>query len=446
MSLWLLIALLTCSVAALIARPLLKPPGGALTRADYDARVYADQLREVTREATRGVLSAEDAEAARREISRRLFELEGERDQPVAANSQPWERRTALALAVLAPLLAILMYQQLGKPALPDQPSAMRAPGTEADEAAGLAKILKELGERLRQEPADLDAWVALGLTLAAAGKPVEAAEALRWASRISGGQPDLVAYYGEALVRVAGGTVTEQAIEAFLDANAADPTEPRARYYLALADHQSGRREEALAAWQKMAAESPADAPWRAAVEARIRQVARELGKEPEALIPPPAPGDATPPLAEVLNSPTVQAMVKRLAERLEGTPGDVEGWLRLGRSYAVLGEKDKSLAAYGRAVTAAPERADAIDAFGAALIGAGAGFPPEYLAALTRRQAADAKDATALWYLGHAAKLQGRNDEARALWLQLKPLLPPNDPRSAELARALDALKPGP
>ena len=33
------------------------------------------------------------------------------------------------------------------------------------------------------------------------------------------------------------------------------------------------------------------------------------------------------------------IEGMVERLAERLKGEPDDVEGWLRLIRSYAVLG-----------------------------------------------------------------------------------------------------------
>ena len=38
------------------------------------------------------------------------------------------------------------------------------------------------------------------------------------------------------------------------------------------------------------------------------------------------------------------IRGMVDRLAGRLEQDGGDVEGWLRLMRSYAVLGEHDKA------------------------------------------------------------------------------------------------------
>jgi cytochrome c-type biogenesis protein CcmH len=38
---------------------------------------------------------------------------------------------------------------------------------------------------------------------------------------------------------------------------------------------------------------------------------------------------------------------MVARLAERLQNDGSDVEGWMRLVRSYMVLGESDKARAA---------------------------------------------------------------------------------------------------
>jgi cytochrome c-type biogenesis protein CcmH len=38
------------------------------------------------------------------------------------------------------------------------------------------------------------------------------------------------------------------------------------------------------------------------------------------------------------------IRGMVDRLAARLKQDGGDVEGWLRLTRSYAVIGERDKA------------------------------------------------------------------------------------------------------
>ena len=42
---------------------------------------------------------------------------------------------------------------------------------------------------------------------------------------------------------------------------------------------------------------------------------------------------------------------MVDGLAARLEEEPGDLDGWLRLSRAYAVLGEPERAKAAVDRA-----------------------------------------------------------------------------------------------
>ena len=38
------------------------------------------------------------------------------------------------------------------------------------------------------------------------------------------------------------------------------------------------------------------------------------------------------------------IRGMVGRLSDRLHAQGGDVEGWLRLVRAYAVLGDRDKA------------------------------------------------------------------------------------------------------
>jgi len=64
---------------------------------------------------------------------------------------------------------------------------------------------------------------------------------------------------------------------------------------------------------------------------------------------------------------SDMVRGMVERLAARLQRDGSDVEGWLRLVRAYAVLGQRDEAqsaAAAARRALAADPEKIRRIDA----------------------------------------------------------------------------------
>ena len=60
------------------------------------------------------------------------------------------------------------------------------------------------------------------------------------------------------------------------------------------------------------------------------------------------------------------IRGMVERLSERLHRDGSDVEGWLRLVRSYMVLGESDKARAAVAdarRALAGDPGKLQRLD-----------------------------------------------------------------------------------
>lgn len=58
----------------------------------------------------------------------------------------------------------------------------------------------------------------------------------------------------------------------------------------------------------------------------------------------------------AHAVTPQQIQAMVAKLAERLQDNPGDGEGWLMLARSYNALGRFPEASAAFGRATSLLP------------------------------------------------------------------------------------------
>lgn len=63
-----------------------------------------------------------------------------------------------------------------------------------------------------------------------------------------------------------------------------------------------------------------------------------------------------SSPEGEHALSAEQISAMVERLALRLQENPNDGQGWLMLGRSYAVLGRYPESAAAFGRALSMLP------------------------------------------------------------------------------------------
>ena len=70
---WLFAGLLTAVAVGLLLLPLVRRTDETPPRQAYDMTVYRDQLTELERDLERGVLSPDQAAAARTEVERRLL-------------------------------------------------------------------------------------------------------------------------------------------------------------------------------------------------------------------------------------------------------------------------------------------------------------------------------------------------------------------------------------
>ncbi|MBV8494174.1 MAG: c-type cytochrome biogenesis protein CcmI, partial [Alphaproteobacteria bacterium] len=304
MSLGLAIALigLTSLALAILLVPLLLRRQTDLSRESYNLAVYRDQLAEVERDAGRGLIGAEQAEAARAEIGRRILAL-----APRSAVEPPKSSASFAVAAItvlLLPFAAWLLYARLGMPGLPDEPFAERAAAAKAvaggAEHLDLGEAIAKIGAHLKEHPEDLTGWLLLARTQVSLGQYAEAVEAYRHAADLSGHRPDIMGDWGEAQVLAANGTVTPEAREAFETAVADKESAPRSRYYLALAKAQQGDTKAALQGWVDLAADAPADAEWLPLVRQRIAEAAAKIGVDPANLktssgMPSPAAVAAT-------------------------------------------------------------------------------------------------------------------------------------------------------
>jgi len=357
-ALWIAAAALTVATLALVLAPLLRSRTPPPARVEFDLAVFRDQLAEVDRDWERGLLDAEQAEAARIEVERRMLAAA---DDKTPAPPEPRHRHGGLVFAALAIVLvpagAFGLYLTLGTPGIPDQPwAARKTPGPAAEGPASMETAVTKLAERLQSDPDNADGWILLGRSYLTLERYPEAAEAFRRALALNGTEPDLAAAYGEALVAAAGGQMTPDARQAFQDALGSAPDNPKARYYLALDRAQQGDLEGALQGWVDLVRISPPDAPWLPTVRQQITRAAAELGIEPttgEAAPPGPTRADmeAAAEMSAEERGQMIRSMVERLAARLEDQPDDRDGWLRLARAYEVLGEPDKARDARARA-----------------------------------------------------------------------------------------------
>ena len=348
------------SVAAVLAvlRPLTRK--SRTDRAGSDLLVYQDQLEEIGRDSSAGLIGDAEAEAARIEVSRRLLAA-ADTQPPAPERTQPlWHRRAAaVAALIVLLLLPICLYAALGSPDIPGQPAYARA--AKPPDRQTVANLIGQIEERLAQNPNDGAGWQVIGPVYMRLGRFDDAVMAFRKSLALNGETAGRLTALGEALVGAANGVVTDEAKKSFERAVALDPREPKARFFLGLADEQDGNAAAAAAKWRALLEDAPANAPWLAFVR---ESLARVTGEPVESAGPGPGPEEtaAAQSMTETQRTAMIRGMVAKLADRLRTDGNDVEGWLRLVHAYVVLGERDQAKGAAADAKKALAEHPDEI------------------------------------------------------------------------------------
>lgn len=344
MLLWTLIALLTAAAILAVLVPLARTPRGAAP--DVHARqVYRDQLDELDRDKASGRISADDAEAARAEIARRLLSLGGEPEAGaadggrIAAGSLVARRSVAVLALAGIPALSLSLYFALGTPSLPGAPLAARL-DAQPSPASDIEVLVARAEKHLAESPEDGRGWEILAPVYMRMGRPVDSVRAYRNVIRILGSTPERQTSLGHAIWIAERGIVTEEARSAFQAANALDPTAPQPRFFLALAAQQQGDSDDARKRLTALLADMAAGDPWRETVEAAL------AGLDGVAQQPGPSSEDiaAAGEMSADERTAMIEGMVSGLAARLQTEPNDADGWLRLIRSYVVLGKIDEA------------------------------------------------------------------------------------------------------
>jgi len=330
---WAVAGVLAAAAAGLI---LMRAAGAAAGASDADPAqaLYRRQLTEIDELAERGLMGEPERKSAHAEAAKRLLAITDKPTRPWTADADA--RGMVLLAVAAAPALALGVYLAVGAPGAPDQPYAARLKAWRDGDLMQLtppqaAAVLRQVtGER----PTDAEGFRLLGMVEGAAQNPLGAVRALRKASELAPQRPEIWQMLGEAEIVAAGGKVDGNAEAAFQRLAALQPGNPSARYFLALAKSDAGRKDEAVTELRALLADLPAGDERRGAVEASIARVLGEAA-----------------PVRDPRQQAMIQGMVDGLAAKLKTDPDNPDGWVRLVRAYAVLGDTQKRDEAYASA-----------------------------------------------------------------------------------------------
>ncbi|MGO4114432.1 c-type cytochrome biogenesis protein CcmI [Rhizobium ruizarguesonis] len=357
---WILVAALTAALAVILLYPLLRGAKAADNIRAGETAVYRDQLRELDRDLDGGLITPEEADYARAEIGRRLIAVSA--DEPAETLKPARHHRfTEAFVLLLLPVLGLCLYLTTGRPDLPSQPLEARLENPGNDVAVLITKAERHLAEK----PDDGKGWDVLAPIYFRTMRVNDAQVAYRNAIRLLGPSPVRLDGLAETLMAVSDGVVTEEARQVLEQSLTLEPDNPRARFYIALSMEQAGRPDEARQAFEALAKQSRADAPWLPLVNQHIAMNGGAPAGAGSAArgANPDAPGNLTQQdvaAAETMNAGDRQQMIRGMVESLDAKlsedPNNFEGWMRLVRSYAVLNDKDRAAGALKRGLAAFP------------------------------------------------------------------------------------------
>lgn len=140
------------------------------------------------------------------------------------------------------------------------------------------------------------------------------------------------------------------------------------------------------------------------------------------------------------------IDAMVAKLAERMQANPDDLQGWLMLARSYKTLGRYADAAAAYGKAEKAVNEDPDLLASYAETIAMAGGkGLSGKPLQLVERALKLDPKHGHSLFLAGAAAMEAGENKKGIAYWEALLPQVEPGSEIDQMLRSGIEQMKAG-
>lgn len=376
-----LIALLATAPLVLVLRRAHGSESDDAGNTAVELRVYKDQLAEVERDLSRGLLSEDAAKRARLEISRRMLDADTKSGDHTTKDA-PAPLWAALALGAVVIAAGVWLYALEGAPQYPDLPLERRLelaqetrenrPSQEIAEQASPAspplqsadakhlELLDQLRAALETRPNDLQGHILLARNTSVVGEYREAYDAQNRVIAIKGdaATADDYATLADFMILAVGGYVSPEAEDVITSALARDPDNGRANYYAGLMFAQTGRPDMTFQFWNRLLNNSAPTDLWVPPVRAQIEDIAQAAGIK-----------YTLPPLASTLKGPTtedieaasdmeagdrqefIRSMVDQLSARLANSGGSPDEWARLISSLGVLGDTGRARAIWNEA-----------------------------------------------------------------------------------------------
>ena len=313
-------------------------------------------------------------------------------------------------------------------------------------------KKFNELLSKSKTDPNNLNILLNLASTASKINKTEVEISSLKKILSIKS-TPKLKSLLAQAIVKKADGQVTSKAQNLINQALIEDPFDPGANFLNGLAQSQIGNEEEAFKIWVDLYKITKNTDTWKNDLEVNIRSAAKNLGISNKVLENKFKTNlDYKNSITQdILNSTEenqkikIDQMVAQLADRLTKSKQDLDGWLKLFRSYKVLNNREKALDAIKVAIEISPDNIALKQMLLKELLPPSVkpNFTSDVKKIIAEILILDSTNIDALFFQGLNAFTEGNNKLATRSWNKLLSKLPKNSPMRLELSKKLQSIK---
>jgi len=341
MNIFLAIILIITFIVCFIFYFYLKKSTSNVSRKEANSFLFKQQIEEIEMDFKRGLIAKEEYDLMKIEVSRRVLNYTREKND----NGKNLKRKANVyTILIILPILifvTFISYLYKGNPKLPDLPFSQRINDQVPNIFYEIA--LKDINKKIEINSNNIDLYILKANTLSLLDKNNESLTL--WKYIISSFEddvtPEIYLSYGESLLQESLTTndkiiISKEALIAFEKAieksNISNEVGAMALFYKGLYFYQNGNLLEAKVIWDNIIKSIPNEVIW-----------AKNLKDQVEWFLTNKS---------QTFSDDKILSMVKALEERLYKTDSiDIFEWQKLGRSFLVLGEINKSVQAYNRA-----------------------------------------------------------------------------------------------
>ena len=283
---WVICALFLVIALAFVLPPVLQRSAESQREIEDERKqaniaVYRDQLSELEADLQNGIVSQEQYAQDRDEIERRLLEdvATSNKAKEKPATTPVGTKRTAYALGILLPLVAIIFYSAVGSPksitntdvATSSSNATMSGPPerTQAQIEANVAK----LADRLKSNPSDAQGWTMLARSYSSMERYQDAANAYAKATELAPKDADLWAEYAFTTAMLNGRSLEGKPMELIDRALKVDPNNAKALQLAGSAAFQAKDYKKAVDYWERVLKQVPPNSDVGQQITSRINE-----------------------------------------------------------------------------------------------------------------------------------------------------------------------------